>query len=205
MSIINEALKKVQTNLENNENKTTKKTEEFSRADIQKQSPINDSRVTEEVLTSITEPITPADLTKIEKKVLASFHPEAKTKRKQKLLIGLASVTIAAGLLSWNQIKSSRTTIMQNQAEYPQNTNKTIQVSSSPTTTKPQVRRSFPPEIIVQGTMSTDQGHVALINDNIYEIGDKIIGMVITDISINDITVQTKDGLKTFKTGATKF
>ncbi len=64
---------------------------------------------------------------------------------------------------------------------------------SSPQTKTPSAKRSFPDSLILNGTMVVDNQRVALINGEIYEVGDYINGKKIVDISLEKVDLLSGD------------
>ena len=77
-------------------------------------------------------------------------------------------------------------------------TDTTVKPSNPPETTLPTSSPTTPPKVreglILSGTMLMDNKRVALINDDVYIVGDKVDGKEIIEIKLKEITLKAKDG-----------
>jgi len=198
MSIINDALKKVQTKLDKNvvdqKIKTVEQTPHVDpkptpqRKEIEKSSP---SQISEEKPAKRVIPASSLPAKKEEVRI--TLHKSFVFMVYLGFII--TGILIAFFMYSWNRTSSSL-----------QNTINSLKAIQTPVTTTqgdssskiPPVSTYYPKgTLIVSGTMKMGDKIVALINEDIYELGDMIDGKKIVNISSKEIELLDFEGKMT--------
>ncbi len=181
MSIINDALKKAQTDLHLKKKKTPVTADDLA--------------WTQRIEQEITTAVSPCDC--------APTSNGKKTRRGHwyaLVLLEICSVCAIAWTLFILQPQLFNASMRKNAAPKsgtpsPQPTPIPAQSSphSSLQTKIPSAKRNFPDSIVLSGTMVVDNQRVALINGEIYEVGDYINGKKIVDISLEKVDLLSGD------------
>ena len=66
-----------------------------------------------------------------------------------------------------------------------------------PVATAPKPAPAFTDELVLGGIMLMGDQHVALINDDVYALGDSVEGKEITQITLKEVTLRDKNGTLT--------
>lgn len=181
MSIINEALKKAQTDLH------LKKKKMPVTAD--------DLAWTQRIEREITTAVSPCNCASISggKKSKSGYWYAL-------VLLEICSFCAIVWILFILQPQIFNSSARENAA--PKSGTPSTQTSPVPTpsplpsslqTKTPSAKRSFPDSLILNGTMVVDNQRVALINGEIYEVGDYINGKKIVDISLEKVDLLSGD------------
>ncbi len=182
MSIINDALKKAQTDLHLKKKKTPVTADDLA--------------WTQRIEREITTAVSPRDC--------APISNGKKSKRGHwwyaLILLEICSFCAIVWILFILQPQAFNSSVRENAA--PKSGAPTTQPTpvpaqssppSSPQAKIPSTKRNFPDSLVLNGTMVVDNQRVALINDEIYEVGDYINGKKIVDISLEKVDLLSGD------------
>jgi len=193
MSIINDALKKTQAKL----NKTSNKPEDPKTETTPQEEPDNITNVYEKLYQSRKEKQKNANPTDVATPTKETTQPlrRAKTFFKNTIILLLS----LAGIIGSYYYLTHNETVHQ---FFPSITKFKINTkprqTSAPTSAKKRIYKSN--DLVLNGTSLIDEKYAALINDEIYEVGDIINGKKITLIDLNKVELQDNDTIITLKT-----
>lgn len=191
MSIINDALKKVQTDIEKKWPRSI--TTGYSKA----RRP--NSREKAAKISSPSQDVTPPD-----------YHPITKTfsltPKKRPHISLIIALVVTCGLALFSVIDQTALTFSptpsislpsldMSQPPSPYEVTISAPVPSAPFDSLSQV---IPEGITIGGIVNMEDKNVALINDKIYEIGDTVDGMKIINITLDSVQMINKGETKTF-------
>lgn len=181
MSIINEALKKAQTDLHLKKKKTPVTADDLA--------------WTQRIEQEITTAVRPCDCAPIsgEKKSKSGYWYAL-------VLLEICSFCAIVWILFILQPQIFNSSARENAAPKsgtPSPQPPPVPAQSSPPsplqTKTPSAKRNFPNNLVLNGTMVVDNQRVALINGEIYEVGDYINGKKIVDISLEKVDLLSGD------------
>ncbi len=173
MSIINDALKKVQQGLDNNT----------------PANPFADTAPAAEPVAQPSQPVTSTSTKAVVKNKIKSIS----------VLIVATAITLASAIYIWQQVQIAAPYAQQSLSKLVhQTTKKTDIKAKQPEQLKPMAQLTITPTgestqqtppLNIHGIMANASGNLVLINNNVYQEGDVINGVTILKINLDSITI----------------